>query len=433
MPAAAAGSSNAEISRLTPEQLDARREALLEQMLERPNDLDLAFQYVELSEAAGDYEGAVTTLERMLIFSPNTPQLQLKTGLLYYKLGAYETSRSYLEQTLSNPATPPDVAKTVRLYLEQLSLSVEPAPFEAQIFSALRWESNANAGPASRTVTLNGLPFTIDEQSSGQSDWSSLNVGTVHYSYDRERQGDTFDFDFLAYSSTHFELSDVDLNVLEVTAGPSYNLRRFGVNNGRLYVYAIGDLTYLGGDYYFGAPGAGTRLYTFANERSLLDVRLETRYRDFQNSNELPTNSLWTGWQTRATTTYSYFLSPGVILTVEGQAQREAADADFYANWQIALTAGLAWSFESPLPNNRFPWTWQIGASVIAREYDAPDYTISTETEEDDTFWGRTALIIPVAETWSIIPQLEYRKQNSNYDIRNFDDLSTLVGIQKRF
>jgi hypothetical protein len=62
---------------------DARREALLKQMLARPNDLDLAFEYAKLSSDAGDYEGAISTLERMLIYAPNTPRIQLERGGMF--------------------------------------------------------------------------------------------------------------------------------------------------------------------------------------------------------------------------------------------------------------------------------------------------------------------------------------------------------------
>jgi len=41
---------------------DARRQAPLQQMLARPNDLDLAFEYAKLFTQAGDYEGAISTL-----------------------------------------------------------------------------------------------------------------------------------------------------------------------------------------------------------------------------------------------------------------------------------------------------------------------------------------------------------------------------------
>ncbi|WP_372930833.1 tetratricopeptide repeat protein, partial [Methyloceanibacter sp.] len=94
--------------------LEMRREALLHQMLARPNDLDLAFEYAKLSTEAGDYEGAISTLERMLIYAPNTPRLQFELGMLYYRLGAYDVARSYFEQVLVNASVPNHIAKQVR-------------------------------------------------------------------------------------------------------------------------------------------------------------------------------------------------------------------------------------------------------------------------------------------------------------------------------
>jgi tetratricopeptide (TPR) repeat protein len=418
------------------QQSEARRQVLLQEMLARPNDLDLAFEYAKLSSAAGDYEGAISTLERMLIYAPNTPRIQVELGVLYYRLGAYDVARSYFAQAAANPSVPPDAKNKIQLYLQQLSLAADPPPFSATIFSGIQWESNANAGPGTSSVTLNGIDFTLDQQSVGKAGWSALNIGTLHYNFDLKNQGDRIEFDFLAYSTAHFDgdLRDIDLDFFEATLGPSFNMKRIGWDQTRLFVYAIGDLAYLGYDNYFNAPGGGIRLLSFNAERSVLDARLETRYRDFQDSSDLPFNSLRTGAQTRMGVTYSYYFTPGFVVTTQGYAQREAADADFYADWEVAFSGGFAWTFDNPLWHGQYPWTWQAGGGVIKRNYDSPDPTINpVRAEEDDVWWSRTALVLPIAETWALVPQVEYRNQNSNYDIRKYDDLTTLLGVQKRF
>ena len=415
---------------------EQQREALLQQMLARPNDLDLAFKYARLSADAGDYEGAISTLERMLIYAPNTPRIQFELGVLYYRLGAYDVARSYFEQVLANPSVPPDVAKQVKLYIQQLSLAADPPAFSASIFSAIRYETNANFGPGTQSVTLNGIDFTLDSQSVGRPGWSALNIGTLHYSYDLKKQGDKIEFDFLAYSTAYFDndLDDIDLDFFEWTLGPSFNLKRWGWGQTRLYTYAIADLAYLGYDTYFTAPGAGIRLLSFSAERSVLDARLETRYREFNDTYDLPTNSWRDGFQTRLGVNYSYYATPEFVITTQGYMQREDADVKFYADWEIALSGGFAWTFDNPICQCKYPWTWQVGGGVILRDYDAPDPTINFfEAEEDETWWARTAVVVPVAETWALVPQVEYRDQRSNYDIRTFDDLTTLLGVQKRF
>ena len=118
----AASESSYAANRLGPSDVEARRQALLARMLQNPGDLDTAFEYAELSSQVGDYEAAISTLERMLIFAPNTPRLQLELGILYYRLGSYDVARSYFAQVVSNPSVPPEIAAKVRLYLQQLAI-----------------------------------------------------------------------------------------------------------------------------------------------------------------------------------------------------------------------------------------------------------------------------------------------------------------------
>ena len=220
--------------------IESRRQYLLQTMLQSPGDLRAAYEYASLSTQVGDYEAAISTLERMLIFSPNNPSLQLELGILYYRLGSYEVAQSYFAQVLANPSVSPEIAAQVRLYLQQVALEAEPPQFSATIFSGIRWESNANAGPASQTVTLNGLDFTLDNTSVAQPDWSAVNIGTLHYNWNLN-QGDRIELDAITYNATYFDLSDIDLNFGEVTLGPSFNMRRWDMDKTRFFVYGIGD------------------------------------------------------------------------------------------------------------------------------------------------------------------------------------------------
>jgi tetratricopeptide (TPR) repeat protein len=420
---------------MSADQLDARRQSILQQMIANPGDLDLALQYSELSAQAGDYEGAISTLERMLIYAPNTPRLQLELGILYYKIGSYDMARSYFATVLANPNVPPSIASQVRVYIQQVAVEADPPPFSGTWYTGIRWESDANSAPASQSITLNGIDFTLDDTAVAASDWSVLNVGTLHYSYDLKNQGDRIEFDALAYNASYFDLTDIDLTFIETTLGPSFNMKRWGMDKSRLFLYGIGDEVLLGNAQYFDAGGAGARILSFAAERSILDVRVETRFRNFNNTEIRPTSSLREGEQTRLGGSYSYLLAPGLVLIVEGYDQRENADADFYANWEIGGSAGIAWTFANPIrAEARFPWTLQAGAGGLNRTYDDPDPTINPNAREvDNTFWSRVALVLPVAETWAMIPQVEIRDQQSNYETAEFDDFAATLGLQKRF
>jgi len=93
------------------------------------------------------------------------------------------------------------------------------------------------------------------------------------------------------------------------------------------------------------------------------------------------------------------------------------AEVGYWADWEVSLAGGIAYTFDNPLWQARYPWTFQIGGGVIRRSYDDPDPTIDpTDNEMDTVLWTRGALVLPVAETWAVVPQVEYRNQDSNYE-----------------
>jgi hypothetical protein len=143
-------------------------------------------------------------------------------------------------------------------------------------------------------------------------------------------KGDRIEFDAITYNADYFHLTDIDLNFFGATLGPSFNMKRIGWDKTRFYVYGIGDEVLLGNDQYFAAGGGGVRLLSFAAERSVLDLRLETRVRQFTNSSDRPTNTLRDGAQTRFGGSYSYYLAPGLVLIVQGYSQREDAEVGLH-------------------------------------------------------------------------------------------------------
>lgn len=427
---AAGGESSSAVSRPTAGQIEVRRQKLLQQMVKTPRNLDLAYEYAELSAQVGDYQGAIATLERMLVYAPDLPRLQFELGLLYYRIGAYNTAQNYFALTLSSPNAPAEVLNQVRQYQQQILLA-EPPPWSGTFFSGIRWQSDANSAPDSQQVTLNGFTFNLDDQSISQPAWGALNIGTAHWSHDLEHQGGRLEADVLAYSAMNFEQTQLDTNMLEVTFGPSFNMKRWYIDRGRLQVYGIGTFSMLGDSFDFGAGGAGMHILTYLTDRSWLDIRLETRVREFNDTTEQPNNSLRDGPQTRGIAGYSYSVTPNLVVSLQGVIQREAEDAAYFSNWEYSFTGGLAWGFRGPF--GYLPWSLQLGAGAIWRNFDEPDPTINPFPEVDSQFWGRAALAIPVAPTWNLIPSLEYRSQTSNYDISNFNDLTAMVGLQKEF
>jgi tetratricopeptide (TPR) repeat protein len=67
--------------------LESQKSALFQQMLRNPANLDATFAYADVAARLGDYEAAVSALDRMLLFNPNLPRVQLEIGALYFRMG----------------------------------------------------------------------------------------------------------------------------------------------------------------------------------------------------------------------------------------------------------------------------------------------------------------------------------------------------------
>jgi tetratricopeptide (TPR) repeat protein len=109
-------SARADNAATDPAALQAKKEALFQQMLHEPANLDVTFAYAHVSAQLGDNEAAVAALERMLSFNPNLPRVDLELGVLYFRMRLVEVARTYFDLALSfNP--PPEVVARINKYL----------------------------------------------------------------------------------------------------------------------------------------------------------------------------------------------------------------------------------------------------------------------------------------------------------------------------
>jgi len=68
--------------------LRIEQQQLFERLRARPDDLDAMFAYAVVSMRLRDYEQAIATLERMLIYRDDLPRVKLELGSAYFRLGS---------------------------------------------------------------------------------------------------------------------------------------------------------------------------------------------------------------------------------------------------------------------------------------------------------------------------------------------------------
>ena len=118
-----------------------------------------------LASQTGDLEGAISALERMLLINPNLPRVRLELGVLYYRLellrgGAHlSRRRAEIAQPAGRRAQPGPSSSSRRS-----RHSSRPSHFHGEVFIGLRYQSNANLGPATSSVRLFGQAANLNQQ-----------------------------------------------------------------------------------------------------------------------------------------------------------------------------------------------------------------------------------------------------------------------------
>ncbi len=74
------GAAPVQVSAAEETALRAEQQQQFAAMFEAPDDVDLMFQYALTSIRLQDHEAAITTLERILIYSPNLLRVKVELG-----------------------------------------------------------------------------------------------------------------------------------------------------------------------------------------------------------------------------------------------------------------------------------------------------------------------------------------------------------------
>jgi tetratricopeptide (TPR) repeat protein len=114
-------------------------------VLADPSDIDAAFEYARIAAALGDYEAAISSLERMLIFDPNLLKVKVELGVLYFRLGSYETAKSYFDQALAHENVPAPIKARIQTLLSQIERNTSPHQYAVAISGGLRYQTNAKS------------------------------------------------------------------------------------------------------------------------------------------------------------------------------------------------------------------------------------------------------------------------------------------------
>lgn len=427
-----------ELSAVDRATLQARKEQLFQKMLKNPADLDTTFAYADVSAKLGDNEAAVSALERMLLFNPTLPRVQLELGALYFRMGSYQIARTYFDKALaSNP--PPAVKDRIDTYLSQITRDSSPQRFSGYFFMGPQYQSDANLAPGSPLVASPIGEVLLNSQFVKARDENFFATTSDLYSYDLgDQAGDTLEVAGTGFANHYSQFTRLDLGVVESTVGPRFNFKEPTTNVSSLTLkpYAIANDVSLGGNQYFHTFGAGAEATALAWNDFRLKGLFEYRDKNFNSAPDRPLSRGLNG----SDKLVSLFLSHPITTTPESDLTLEFDFLDqdtrlaFFTNKTFAGSAAYRIRYNDPTGHLRFPLETTIFGSLSGADYAGADPCCVPSTVRSDTRWrfGITQSV-QFTESIALVIQAQRDIVSSNIPIYGYTSNSVLIGPQFRF
>jgi hypothetical protein len=416
---------------------DARAELdrLFERMLREPANLDLMFQYAQLAVSIGDYDAALGTLSRMLLFNPNLPRVRLELGALYYQVGSYEAARSYIAQALADPSMPAEVRERASAYLAEIDKRMARSVFSGTVSAGIRWQKNANSGPGTGNVRALGQDAILDSQFLRENDWNVFALSNIQHRYLMDRYGGhTWESSLALYGTKQFQLDELDVALAEGTTGPRFLLGDTGPGFAYLRPYVLANIVGLDDARYYYTGGAGLGFTQQFGDRVSLDVAYEHREKRFRNSAARPFATDQDSGEDALLASLRYAMYTDVILTVGGTVANENADQDYRSNKRATGGVGVTYYYDPGWFWSTLPWSVSLGVQRLYTKYDAPDPGVDPNTERVDKEW-RFGLVnvTQITDDFSFFAQAQRYIVDSNLPNFKYNNWALTAGVTWTF
>ncbi|MCP4328051.1 MAG: hypothetical protein GY791_06395 [Alphaproteobacteria bacterium] len=423
----------------TPEpsqaELQAEYDRLFQQMFRDPSNLDLTFKFAAVANKLGNFESAISALERMLLINPNLPRVKLELGVLYYRLAAYAIAKSYFESAIAGGDAPALVIERVNFYTEEIDRRLSRHNWTGAISAGFRGQSNANAGPSSNLVRVLGNNATLDDQFLGQPDGNIFTGGNVTHSYDfRNSIVDSWQTDGTAFYTHQFTFDQLDLAFGEVRTGPLFLVDPDLANQFSVRPYVTSNVLALGELINFYSYGAGVRVFKLIDTVTSMSADFQYRHQVYINTSARPLNSELTNDGPLLQAAVQHFVTLDTSVGLNFTFSDEEATMNYNSNTEYII-AGFA-SFQYPPPMDLTNWPWRLDVSALGAltDYDAPDPSVDPLVTRQDREWRVNVVnTIGFSREWSAFLQLGYTENQSNLPNFTFQNLSGVVGVRKSF
>ncbi len=279
--------------------LDRQVDEAFRQVLKAPASLDAGLQYARLLVAAGNYEGGVAALERLLLTADPQPAIRVELAVLYYRLGSYEMAESLLRQALDDARLASDQRAMAQTLLRDVSVRNQPSQLSGMLMVGVRRQSNPSARSEADQVYAAGKLTSLADGLKPKSDTDVQLTARLDHRYDLGWQNEATLVSSLVAQVTNYQSSSgrtlsanqeapYNLAFAEFTTGLRFKPAAIALPGLRLRPYLILTELAAQGHRYLNNRGLGVAADYQVDEKTLASANYEYRHYHYANRVDVP-------------------------------------------------------------------------------------------------------------------------------------------------
>lgn len=389
----------------------AEARAILERLeQDGPRDSQVQFLLALLDRQDKDYDSAIRRLRRILVDEPKAERVRLELGRTFYEAGDYPGAERQFR--LARAAKlPPGVIGNIDRYLGAIR---QRKTVSVDLSLAVSSDSNLNAGPATDTITLYGLPFQLSEDAQATS-----GIGLVGDLRAEWAPRIASRAKLLLGTQLHraqYGRSEFNDTTALVYAGPRINLKRWEFNlRGTLARRWYGERAYTN------QAGGSIDATFFVSSRLGITGAFGLSYADYLR------NPLQSGMGGSASLGAFYAPTPASFLRGTIQVGRQDAKIGGYASWSRLAGVQYVQDFKGGFTVGLMP-------SVTRITYDEP-LAAFAETRRDTQLSAQISLLNRRLDFFGLTPKLVYTwsKNASSIELYSFHRSKLELAITSSF
>ncbi len=413
-----------------PSRDDLRREQaeLHEALLKAPTDPALMVAYARVAVRLGDYDGAIATLERALIYEPDEPVTHLELGVAYFRIGSLGVSEQHLERARAE-GLQADLDARAALYLGEIAARAERSRFSGTASAGIVGATNANRGPRSEFISFFGVPARLVGLATAEGDVGAQASLSLRHEYDFQGSNtDALVTELDAYSLRFVDETEGAVDSLFLTVGPRLSLddSAFGP---KVRPFARVGHARVANDPLFTDLALGATLSVPVDDMTTAFGEASFGRREFHSGFD-DLDSVIARFEAGA----SVRVAPRMTMSGAIFGAAEFTDGGDFDNQEVGLRAAISYSYDPNLEWADGLWTLTGRFRTVHRFYDDPIAAVDPNDSRND-FENRFGLshLFRIRDGFGVRVDGDYFVRDSNFRNFDFNNLTGAISVVYEF